>query len=218
MEPALHFAPPTAQQLAQLHFSLHRPDAELTQFVAERFSAVHGARVGALMPWQAVLRRADGPLLASVGLRLAGHEPLFLEQYLDYPIEQQLAAQLQQPVDRAAILELGNLASRGGMARLLILIMVTYLNQQQFRYVTFTATQQVQGLFNQLGLLPITLAPAQAQRVEEPASWGRYYESNPRVLAGSIAQGWQRLQTSTFAPLLAGLPACGLDLAREASL
>lgn len=217
MEPALHFAPPTVQQLAQLRFSLQRPDETLTQFVADRFCAVHGARVGTLMPWQAVLRRANGQLLASVGLRLAGQGPLFLEQYLDYPIEQQLAAQLQQPVDRAAILELGNLASRGGMARLLILIMVSYLNQQQFRYVTFTATFQVQRLFQQLGLAPITLAAAQPQRVEAPENWGRYYESSPMVLAGSIAQGWDRLQNSAFAPLLACLPNCGLALAREAS-
>ncbi|WP_409422845.1 thermostable hemolysin [Pseudaeromonas sp. ZJS20] len=216
MEPALLSAQPSRQQLAQLQFALQRPDAALTQFVAERFAAVHGARVDALMPWQAVLRRADGQLLASVGLRLAGREPLFLEQYLDYPIEQQLAAQLQLPVDRAAILELGNLASCGGMARLLILLMVRYLNQQQFRYVSFTATTQVQGLFEQLGLAPLTLASAQAQRVRDPDCWGRYYDHSPMVLAGSITQGWQRLQASGLASRLDGLPDCGLDLAQEA--
>lgn len=218
MEPALIPVAHASLPLAQLQFSLQRPDTDLTQFVAERFASVHGARVSALMPWQAVLRRRDGQLLASVGLRLAGREPLFLEQYLDGPIEQQLATQLQQPVDRSAILELGNLASRGGMARLLIMLMVRYLNQQQFRYVTFTATTQVQGLFDQLGLAPICLARAQAQRVTDPDCWGRYYEHGPKVLAGSIAQGWQQLQASGLAARLDGLPDGMLDLAREAGV
>lgn len=206
---------PVAEQLARLSFCLQCPDAELMQFVAGRFAVVHGAELAALMPWQAVLRGAEGQLLASVGLRLAAGGPLYLEHYLDAPIEQQLATRLQQQVDRAAVLELGNLAARQGMARLLILAMVAYLNQQQFRYVTFTATRQVQAVFHHLGLSLIVLAPAQSDRIADAASWGRYYENSPQVMAGSIAQGWQRLQCSALAPLLVALPGCQQVLAQE---
>ncbi|WP_240197828.1 thermostable hemolysin [Novosphingobium sp. P6W] len=33
------------------------------------------------------------------------------------------------------------------------------------------------------------LGPARAEQADEHAAWGRYYESDPQVCAGFIAQG-----------------------------
>ena len=90
------------------------PSDAVCRFVRERYAEAHHAQVQQLLPEQFVLRAADGRLLACAGMRQASCGPLFLEHYLDLPIEQQVAAQLRQPVSRSEILEIGNLAAMPG--------------------------------------------------------------------------------------------------------
>ena len=193
---------------ARLHLSVHMvPPVDIQEFVCQRFAQEHGARVAQLLPWQCGLRDAQGQLLASVGLRSAATGPLFLECYLSAPVEQQLAARLQQPVARHEILEIGNLAAEKGCARWLVLSLIRYLAEQRFRYVVFTATDQVQHLFSRVGLTPLYLQEATPDRVTDPQSWGHYYEHAPKVLAGEIRSGWAKLQAMpAMQPLLSQLP------------
>lgn len=197
--------------------TLHtEPGAELLAFVRQQFSRHHAASIDSLMPWQCSLRDGKQALVASVGLRSAAFGPLFLEHYLEAPIEQQLAQALQQPVARDEILEVGNLAATSGHARLLFLSMARYLASQRFRYVVFTATDKVQEIIQQLGLSPIHLAQASAERVPDASVWGSYYQRSPMVLAGEIKEGWRHLQTlPAVLDKLCWLPESPAGLPRE---
>lgn len=183
------------------------PGEAVRQFVRARFAEAHHAEVQQLLPEQLVLRAADGRLLACAGLRQAGLEPLFLEHYLDRPIEQQIASQLRQPVARKEILEIGNLAALPGQARWLILAMTRYLARREFRFVAFTATDQVRAAFAHLGLAPLRLAVAERARVPDPQRWGAYYQHSPEVMMGDIRQGLAHLnRVPLLARWLATLP------------
>lgn len=80
-------------------------------FIQQRFRLAHGADIRHFMPQLFGVSQADGELCAVAGVRLAGDEPLFLERYLDHPIEPLISAAADQPVARNAIAEVGNLAA-----------------------------------------------------------------------------------------------------------
>ena len=56
-------------------------------FIAQRFLAMHGAQITVFMPQLLVLFDDQGAVQAAVGMRDAGCERLFLEYYLDHPVE-----------------------------------------------------------------------------------------------------------------------------------
>ena len=62
--------------------------AEVESFVRETFALAYGASVRSFMPRLLAVCRKDGDLLAAFGVRSARDEKLFLENYLDQPVEQ----------------------------------------------------------------------------------------------------------------------------------
>lgn len=165
-------------------------------FIRERFAAQHGARVRHFMPCLLGLEDAEGQLLGALGLRSGAIRPLFLERYLQQPVEAVIAAQhAHNPPRREQIVEVGNLAAGSpGAARLLIVALTDLLVAMGFRWVCFTGTPGLLNSFQRLGLTPLPLGPADpACMGEELADWGRYYDSQPQVMAGDIQAGHQRL-------------------------
>lgn len=212
MQPSLLSFHPSVQPSYRLDVHL-QPDERILEFVQQRFALHHDARIEQLLPWQCTLSDEQGTLLASAGFKPASDGPLFLEHYLETPVEQQLASALQQPVLRDDILEVGNLAALDGHGRLLILALVQYLVEQRYRYVAFTATDQVRALFRSLGLQPHFLQSARRDLVPQPERWGRYYDHDPKVVAGDIRQGYQLLQQRPqWQQQLLQLPRCELTL------
>ena len=130
----------------------------------------------------------DGRILAAAGCRLAGDAPLFLEAYLDKPIETVVADRLQAPVSRRQIAEVGNLASDcRGASLFLYLALGRRLQRQGCAYVVATATAPLRRSFARLGFPTAALASAQAWRLGDAAAdWGRYYDHSPEVRVGVI--------------------------------
>jgi hypothetical protein len=131
-------------------------------------------------------------LKAVLGFRYADHTPLFLENYLDRPVEQLLAAKLQRPVVRSRLVEVGNLAvTTPGGGRWLITALTAYLSTTGSEWALFTIGPALYNAFTRLGLELIDLAPAKREDLplEEQPCWGSYYDQKPRVMAGRIAQG-----------------------------
>ncbi len=160
---------------------------EAERFVAEVFAERYGARVEGFAP-NLVLFEEVGRVIAVTGWRAAGHEPLFLERYLDLPIEAAMASRAAQPVARERIVEVGHLATRraGGSVQV-ILALSQQLSRLGFEWVVFTATRELIGIFTRLGLPLLALAPADPERLgDEAAAWGTYYDSDPVVVAGRI--------------------------------
>ena len=160
----------------------------IERFIALNFRRAYGARLHRFFPEIIALRRRE-ELVAACGLRPAGHGPLFLECYLDAPVEHVLSAAARQRVGRGDLVEVGNLAvAHAGVARELIVRLTARLRHQGLRWAVFSAVPALRNNFARLGIPLLTLAPADGNRLpaEERGEWGRYYESAPRVSAVSV--------------------------------
>ncbi|MCG6574776.1 thermostable hemolysin [Pseudomonas sp. AF32] len=178
--------------------------AEFEAFVRQRFRQVHGADIRHFMPEMFGFDDGAGVLCAVAGVRLAARGPLFLEHYLDGPIEPLINAAADRPVDRGGIVEVGNLAaSDTGSARLSIIAITYLLAVGGLEWVAFTGNAGLVNSFHRLGLKPVTLCPADPQRLgEDRHLWGRYYESQPWVHVGNIRAGFIHLRnTGVFSRL-----------------
>lgn len=171
--------------------SARRTEAE--GFVRDVFHRRYGARVSVFAPCLLMLEQAGNPV-AVAGWRSAAAEPLFLENYLDAPIETILRAQTGQALRREQIVEVGNLASeKAGGSLQVILHLARQFVEAGHEWVVFTATQEVIGIFAKLGLPLLALAKADPARLGATAAdWGSYYESAPVVVAGRIRLALER--------------------------
>lgn len=162
-------------------------------FIARRFLDVHGARISSFMPTLLALPGEDGDTRAALGVRDAGYEPLFLEYYLDLPVEHVLAdkAGLCRLPSRDRIAEIGNLASVDRRAsRQLFALLTDYLVRQNFEWAVFTGCSALTRMFSRLGIETVTLGRAlQSSLPVEQQTWGGYYEDSPRVVAGRVSRG-----------------------------
>ena len=169
----------------------------LQQFIQRCFAESHAARIGHFMPRLLGLHERDSGLIAAFGLRAGNQGPLFLENYLDAPIEQVLARHAGRPILRDEIMEVGNLsATHAGATRWLILAITLQLYHEGYRWISFTATTLVRNAVGRLGLLPWELGAATLARLpaHEHAQWGDYYRHAPVVMAGELATGIRSLR------------------------
>ena len=182
------------------HFAWHglgdpgRPRIE--EFIRRVYEERYGARVRQFAPVLVSLRdgaHPDAPVLAAAGYRVAT-QPLFLERYLDVPIERALAGE-GPPPQREGIAEVGHLAAvRAGEGRRLILRLAQHLAALQVVWVVSTLTEELRHLFTRMGVVPRALGPADPARLGDAArDWGRYYEHLPVVLAGHLPLAMRRL-------------------------
>lgn len=171
-----------------LHLDARAPRrADAEAFIGAVFARRYGATINNFAP-QLLLFEHDGRPLAAAGWRGAESGPLFLEAYLPAPIETVLAGVAGQPLARRRIVEVGHLASqRAGAGLQLIGQLARHLERADYEWVVFTATQELIGIFARLSLPLLALAKADPARLgREAAGWGRYYESDPVVVAGRI--------------------------------
>ena len=178
----------TAGRLFDVHFS--QPDAdnraEIEQFISDVFYQAYGAKIRRFKPCLMSLRDRDNKLIAACGFRSAALEPLFLETYLDQPIEAVLSERAGFPVKRNDIVEVGNLSvTKPGMARCLISAIVTQLHATSKEWAVFTAVPVLRNAFIKMKLNPVILGDADKNRLspEEQAEWGSYYAQKPQIMA-----------------------------------
>lgn len=184
-------------------------------FIRDAYRSHYGARLSQLPPYLFVLRGAAGDIQAASGVRPAREGKLFLEIYLDHPVEAAVATALGRPVERGEIVEVGSLAvTRAGYARLLIEHLTAFLHERSYRWVTFTAIPALRNAFHRLGLEPKPICVADPGRLG-PArqEWGRYYDRCPVVMCGSIGEGYRRLKQPP-APPQGGMGAFGQGAGR----
>jgi hypothetical protein len=165
-----------------------RPEVEtfIANIYADAYDAALKIQYGNLMS----VRDDTGRIVAALGFRSAGHGPLFLEQYLPAPVENILA------VPRHQIVEIGNLAASGsGASAFLFAALSAYLHHNGFTHAIVTGTGSLEKRLHKMGLNPRQHAPADPSRLQDTdTGWGCYYTTQPHVLSGSIADGYQRLQ------------------------
>ncbi|MBX3609647.1 MAG: thermostable hemolysin [Hydrogenophaga sp.] len=185
---------------AQHHLSEYLPgDAgrpAVEAFIRQIFHERFGAEVRHFAPVLLGLHDASGALVAAAGYRAADAGPLFLERYLDGPIEARLQGAGDAPVPRGRIAEVGHLAAaRAGEGRRLILMMAPLMAREGFEWIVSTLTQELRQLFVRMGVAPLALGVADPDKLGEHAGdWGSYYNHRPLVQAGQLQLAMQALQ------------------------
>ncbi len=178
---------------------------KVKQFIQRCFHDQYDASIDIYGNHLIALLDNEQRIQAAVGYQSAADGPLFLEQYLDQPIEQLLSLKSGQPqrqlsISRDQILEVGNLASHSnGWTRQLILSLAPFYYSQGFEWLVITVTPRVLNSFHKLGigLELIPLAAADPARLDhDPERWGSYYQERPLVMAGQISRGIRRLKSN----------------------
>ena len=182
-------------EIRQLPPSGQPERASLERFIADGYLRSYGARIHHFAQQLVGLRCSGGPWLAGLGYTLADRVPLFVEQYLDQPVEKELADRLGLPIHREQVVEVGNLAaSRAGAARQLIVCTTALLHRLDRTWVVFTSTRSLLNSFARLGIATIVLAQADPLRLpDRGSSWGSYYDTNPQVMTANIPLGFVHL-------------------------
>jgi len=169
----------------------------VTGFIHDTYKRAYGAEVDSFMPQIMRVTNAAGEYRAVMGYRAAGQERLFLENYLDEPIEASISRYLGRTIERSSIVEVGNLAeAKAGDARLAIIAATAYMWARGYRWVAFTGVTRMRNVFRKLGLDTRELMVADESRLppEEVAKWGAYYQGNPVVCFADIKHGHDNLQ------------------------
>ncbi len=162
---------------------------QVREFIAATYRETYGADIKVEYPTLISLRTSDGELVAAAGFRHAAREPLFLEQYTGAPVERLLGS------TRSRIVEIGNLASRGGGVSLyLFAALSSYLEDRGILHAVVTSTPSLENRLERLGLRPSRLCPADPSRVADGQSWGSYYARQPYVVSGRVDLAVARLR------------------------
>jgi hypothetical protein len=172
--------------------SENRPAVEA--FIAAGFRKAYDARLNEFMP-ELVALYDSGVLAAACGLRRAKGARLFLEQYLDTPVEQMLD-ELVPGTDRRTIVEVGNLSiARPGYARHLVTGLTGLLHARGMQWALFSAVPALRNNFIRLGIPLFDLGPADPARLPAAAraNWGSYYRQSPRVMAVQVDDAFAAL-------------------------
>jgi hypothetical protein len=168
--------------------------AAARQLIERRYATVHGAVPETDYPHFCIVGdRRTGPG-AVLGFRLAAFERLFLETYLDDPIEHVVSQVLNMPVSRGRIVEIGSHASERSRATVALWAQTARHLDGLADVAVAVLTEPLRNMFARLGIGISEICDADPRRLPEgSADWGRYYEQKPRVCAGIIAPALPKL-------------------------
>lgn len=160
--------------------------SEVEAFIQAVFKVTYNANITDFMPTLVALRDNNGVLMAAFGLRSAAEVPLFLEQYLDVPIEALMSHQLGKTINRQQITCIGNLAvSNPRNAGVLIAHVIQHCLDIGIEWCVATAHHSLQNGLIKGGrdVYPLDIADKTRLPANELAKWGSYYDHLPQVIA-----------------------------------
>lgn len=156
--------------------------SRIEAFITEKYACHHGAAIRHFAPLL-IAAIDSNQILCAAGLRFA-ESGFFSGAYLDAPVHEVLSAQTSQQVTRCSVFEVASLCSSSPLAALpFIREIATFGASAGLEWAIFAATARLRTLVERMGLEPIELAVADPRRIPDAASWGRYYEAKPSVLA-----------------------------------
>lgn len=163
--------------------SAKRFDTE--SFIKNGYAKTYQAQINVTTPYLIALEK--GALKAALGIRSAKTE-LFIEQYLDKPIQQVLANR-SLPAMRREIAEIAHLYSNAKVFTVpLMLVTAVALHFKSFTTMVFTGTEHVINLIKKTGIHVETLTVADKTRlINSKDKWGTYYDANPVVACISLS-------------------------------
>lgn len=160
--------------------------SEVEAFIQAVFKVTYDANITEFMPMLVALRDNNGVLMAAFGLSSAAKESLFLEQYLDVPIEALMSDKLGRTINRQQITSIGNLAvSNPRNAGVLIAHVIQHCLDISIEWCVATAHHSLQNGLIKGGrdVYPLHIADKARLSLKEQATWGSYYNHLPQVVA-----------------------------------
>lgn len=156
--------------------------------IEDVYDRAYGAAIRDHYPDICFRADATGRVVAAAGIRRASDGPLFLENYLDGPIEEIIRRHADEAVAREEIVEIGNLVSdQTGQCRSFFRLLCLELHTLGYRYAVATATRPLRRIFQFAGFESRFLAVADPARLADAgAAWGSYYATDPHVVFGSV--------------------------------
>ncbi len=185
----------------------HPERKKVEEFLEANYLRAFGGKLHSHYPILMSVRNKEGEILAASGFRYADGERLFLENYLDSSVEDELQKRFGK-ITRNDVVEIGNLVSSDndkarGVAFFLFRAMATYLKSQNKKIACATATLPLRRIFRLVNFKTETLAKASIEMVDNPKDWGSYYENDPQVIAGLIDECSAPLETLKLPSLYA---------------
>ncbi len=173
--------------------SARRNDIE--HFIIRCYQQRYHAKLDSFLPYFLSAYYED-KLSATLGFQLARTaSQLFLEQYLNRPIEHVLSDVHKHAINRNEIVEIGNLSSaRHGDSQVLFILITAILAQAGYQWVVFTATNEVMKLLSRLSIETTAICYADKnQLADHGETWGSYYDGAPRVVCGHLPEAYNLL-------------------------
>ncbi len=168
-------------------------------YIHDKFHKQYDADIKQFLP-HILSMKCNENLCATVGIRTAETEPLFLENYLRFPIEQEIGKYFKTAIKRENIVEIGNLVSTWrGSSQLLFIFLTDLLCRLDREWVVFTATKEVELLLKKMHFSPVHLADASLSMLDDDKeTWGSYYDNNPKVMFGHAPSAMSILKQSSI--------------------
>lgn len=165
----------------------------VSELICRRYEQVHSAAPDLshdrFLDWG-----SSAGVQAALGYSRACDRRLFLEAYMDLPIEQELHRSLGRPFSRRDIIEIGNLAADNAWAMVRLWAETANDLGTAAEIAVSVLTRPLRTMFRRLGVTLYELSPAHAERLpDRGVRWGDYYKQDPVVCAGFIAEGQARL-------------------------
>lgn len=163
--------------------------SSISTYINEIYAQHYDADIETHYPMLFSLVNAHGDILAALGFRPAISGALFLEQYLERPIEEYVRS------PRSEIVEIGNLASnKKGATILLFTALSAYLTHQGFANAVITSTQSLEKRLKRMSIFTHRLIEANSNLLHKKENWGSYYKTCPHVLTGPLKAGFDCLK------------------------
>lgn len=187
-------APPALQGCIETNrntFTVVDHDSEERALLEARIRSGFGmhfdACIEGFMPRFAHYRHRSGAT-GVIGVRRAADGPLFLESYLNAPVQSIIAGTTGAPVARDRIAEVGQfVVDDRDIVTSFFRDLVPFLTENGFDWVCFTGTDRIRALLARIGFRGLPLARADETRVLGSADyWGRYYDFDPVVILGRL--------------------------------
>ncbi len=161
--------------------------ASLEARIRSGFGMHFDACVEGFMPRFAHYRHTSGAT-GVIGFRRASDEPLFLESYLDVPVESVIAEATGTFPARDRVAEVGQfVVDDRDIVACFFRDLVAFLIERNFDWVCFTGTDRIRALLARIGFHGLPIARAEETRVRRsPDRWGRYYDFDPIVVLGKL--------------------------------
>ena len=174
-------------------FSIVGPDSSERTYLESRIRSGFGTHFGAciegFMPRFALYKTLLGSS-GVIGVRGADEDRLFLERYLNQPVEQTISEAAGLKVSRERIAEVGQFVTDDReVVAPFFRDLVPFLKSEGYDWVCFTGTRRIRAILDRVGFHGLPIAAAEKSRVADDCNdWGNYYDHQPVVIEdGSVA-------------------------------